>query len=275
MPKGSVWIVDATWFGDAGSNVVAAESLAAGSKSLPIVGIDSSGNFRIDGLLPREYSLCAVDGRTLRAATLEGVRAGTLDVRIAIPDGGLYERVAGRVVNRAGEPVPGLFVSAERDGFLIRSPDGSHAYGTGVPLKAEETDADGRFDLGRVAKEEVSLVVRGDAIVHLDVPPPLGDRPDDLRLVVAMRCHLKVEMQRPSEGATGFRVLDADGRALDITIYSGRNVRGSPQGTLTDGVSEVVTVEDSARTLVVLQGSKELRRIPLSLKPGPPTIVRP
>ncbi|HKE00740.1 MAG TPA: sigma-70 family RNA polymerase sigma factor, partial [Planctomycetota bacterium] len=123
--EAKVWIDDATLFGYGDSRTMAAESVSSGSESMPIVQTTGDGRFVIEGLSSREYRVCAVDTKSLRRATIEGVRAGTQDLAIALPEGGLYERVSGRVVNRAGEPVAGVYVRSWRNGIVMGTPDGS------------------------------------------------------------------------------------------------------------------------------------------------------
>ncbi|HKE01887.1 MAG TPA: carboxypeptidase-like regulatory domain-containing protein, partial [Planctomycetota bacterium] len=243
------------------------ESLLAGATGARMVDTDALGKFRIEGLLPREYRIDAMDPRTLAVGRVESAPAGLGDVRVEIPAGATHARVAGRVVDREGAPLAGIRVRAARTTFRTTSV----AYTSDLPTVT--TDDEGRFEIRNVARDEVSVEADGDAVIPASVQAPF-DAPADLRIVVLRRCHLQVELASSDE-ADSFAVLDGAGARLTIRSFRGSTTHFHPIATLTGGRSLVVGVEETATTLVLLSQGKETRRVPLALKPGELAVVRP
>ena len=60
-----------------------------------------------------------------------------------------------------------------------------------------------------------------------------------------------------------------------INVFEGNQRSTAPWFALHDGVSGVVAVDQSARTLVLFRDRKEVRRVPIEPKPGKALVVRP
>ncbi|HKD99616.1 MAG TPA: hypothetical protein VKE69_01295, partial [Planctomycetota bacterium] len=263
-----VWlegIGDRTWMGD---EYPVVESVVAGRKDAPLVRSDASGAFRIRGLLPRNYRIDAMDAKTLAVGSAEGVAAGRSDVRIAIPANATHARLAGRVESLGGEPLAGIQVRPARMTFhTFRM-----AYTEDLPLVT--TDAQGRFELRDVAREGVFIQAVGESIIPGDVAAPFAN-PEDVHIVVSRRCHMQVELVDANEGVDGFSVFDADGKRLVIRSFRGPMTISSDSESIDSGRSKVVGVDETAKTMALFRKDKEVRRVPLALKPGELTVVRP
>jgi len=266
-----VWIRDASWLGSGEGALVIQEQFLGGS--LPVVDTDAQGRFEIRGLLDRPYDLAAGDLRTLRIGKVDRVPAGASDVRIELASEPLHDRVAGHVVSPAGEPIAGVKVVVHRRAFEIVHPGGRGSQTQSIETAPALTDADGRFELRDVLREDVGLSLTSDAIVPVWLPAPFGSNPVDLRVEVLRRRHLKIELDA-GDPAQWFTVLDASGKLLEISEWEGENRSSSSRRGIESGRTPVVAVAETARTVVFHGSTAELRRVPIELKPGAPTIVR-
>jgi hypothetical protein len=91
---------------------------------------------------------------------------------------------------------------------------------------------------------------------------------------VHQRCHLQVELLPPQDRADEFRVVDAQGRSLDLLVITGNSVNAYTAMELNDGRSEVVSTSSQARTLLLFKQDQEVGRVPLDLLPGEVNRVR-
>src|SRR5262249_22494942 len=97
---------------------------------------------------------------------------------------------------------------------------------------------------------------------------------ESLVITVSRRCHFKVELRDPAE-AGAFELLDAEGHTLPLTVRKGNVSSLDTRMPLSAGRSEMATVEETARTVVLYRGDKEVRRAPVELKAAAPTILQP
>ncbi|HKE00258.1 MAG TPA: sigma-70 family RNA polymerase sigma factor [Planctomycetota bacterium] len=271
LPRARVWIRDPTWFASSDEHdLFALEWVLGGRKGSAQVDADDEGRFRIEGLVARPYDLGAIDARTLRRGELDRVEAGATDARVVVPDEPVYARVAGRVVRPNGDPIEGVEIRVFRQGFQIQLATGGW-YRDGAAIGPVVTDAEGRFELRDVVRESGGVMAEGDAIVT--VFAPFAGEPVDMRVEALARCHLKLEVD-PAEHADRFEVRDAKDEKLGIYVWQGESVYRHTSGTIEDGRSPVTAVVETARTVVIFRGADELRRVPVELAPGKPTIVR-
>jgi hypothetical protein len=78
----------------------------------------------------------------------------------------------------------------------------------------------------------------------------------------------------PQDRADEFRVVDAQGRSLDLLVITGNSVNAYTAMELNDGRSEVVSTSSQARTLLLFKQDQEVGRVPLDLLPGEVNRVR-
>ena len=87
-------------------------------------------------------------------------------------------------------------------------------------------------------------------------------------------CWLRVELDDP-ERADGFEVEDADGERMPLIFREGDVTFSRIAANIKRGRSDVVKVDERARTLVLFQGADEAGRVALELAPGEVTVIRP
>ena len=289
LPGTQVWIVDPTMlgsFGDPGaggrSGFVYTETFLAGSEDGWFsVWTDDEGRFEVTGLFDRDYTLQAMDPRTLLRTELEGVPAGE-PVEIVLPTDALFERLRGRVVSFAGRPVEGVSLRPMNDAFVYKN--AGVTMGTQHATAREklvETDAEGRFEITEVPRRLAYLRLEGENTIPLEWGrrvegglAELIDDPDEIVITVGVRCHFQVELDGPDVADT-IAVLDPEGRDLTISEFIGNGRRDGPRAELIDGLSPTLAVGDNARTLVLYKDDVEVDRLEIELHPAEKTMLRP
>ena len=242
---------------------------------------DAEGRFEITGLDAREYTLDAMDPETLVRTGKLRAQAGARDVELALPADAFWKRVAGRVLSRSGEPLAGVSVSPMCDTFRL-SYEGAVLSTWHSSIEGTVTDERGHFELEHVPRELVYLRLDGEESVPVEygrhVEGGLGElsrgRLQDLEITVPLRVRLRVLLAAPGE-ADAVAVLDENGERITINVFEARGRHESPTVRLSEGRSEVLTITDSATTLVLLRGEDEVRRVPLTLVRGVVNEIRP
>ena len=278
-----VFLSDASILGGDERGPIVMENFLAGEAGGPpwrFTSTDAEGAFAIDGLLPREYRLRAMDMDTLLIAETDPIVAGSLDVDIELDTSRLFPRVAGRIVDREGKPVARASVAPMCDAFRLkhmgRTLSTSHA-----GLDGTTTDADGRFVLLNLPKSLVYLRIDGEDIVPLEygryvdgdtrfaksIRELPADKIEQLEIRVGRRCHFQVELADPSF-ADELSVLDGEGDPVELSVFAGNSRRDGPRQELRGGRSEVIACPDDGVMLVLRKSGAEVSRRKLELKPG-------
>ncbi len=234
---------------------------------------DAEGRFEIEGLLDRSYDLWAV-GPALRAARMGPVQAGTEGVEIVLP-GATRVALSGRVVRPNGDPVEGVTISPIRKLETPADDDGPGESLYAFARTQAITGPDGRFVFDALATEGVELQVWGGAGVGF-VHRSLDDveNGDELEIVLAANLHFSVELTEAGV-ADSFRIEDAAGLTLVLRRSHGDVNFTSEAGHFEKGRSDVYSVSETARTLVLLSGEEQVLRLPVSLRAGEVTRIRP
>ncbi len=236
----------------------------------PWTRTDERGEFTLTGLLERSYDLRAMRDENLLWADLPGVRAGSAGVEMRLPTAACFGELAGRVVTGAGQPVPGVRVALMGDVLKV---GGNTMHAQAMHTRS---DAEGRFVLREVPHRHAYLRLDGESILPLEYGRGVdggllelaGARPTEVTVTVSVRVHVQVELARP-DLATALRVLDGNGRRLDIDVFEGRSRSTYDELQLQDGRTPVFVVPDAAVTLVLMrQDGTEAQRHPLVLVPG-------
>jgi RNA polymerase sigma-70 factor (ECF subfamily) len=269
--------VEAEWSGTKVSVGEDIEALLAGRSSAvgPAASTDEHGRFRLGGLLPRAYRLSAFSSKTMQFVVSAPIEAGQRGVELRFPEEERFEVIAGRVVGRSGIPIAHAHVWLERENTPPASTS-VRASDTRLSGNSTYTDADGRFEYRGVPRAVSGIhaqaaVQTPDAMVALDASTDLSD----VRIVVPLECHFKVDLTGTSIQATSVAVVDGDGQALSFGVHRGSLWMTRNRFELDGPVTEAFTVSEDA-ALVVLSGEGgELARIPLHLVPGELVIVRP
>src|SRR5262249_30871870 len=96
---------------------------------------------------------------------------------------------------------------------------------------------------------------------------------DQLRIVVGLRLHLRVEASAAQPGDR-VAVLDEKGAPLMINVFRGRSRNTTEDVELKEGRSDTLAVPDTATTLVLKRGETIVSRTPLALTAGEVNVVR-
>lgn len=266
-----VWVQDPTLFARNGvlqnqsGAPLLVEDISAGGKGSED-RTNFFGNFKLEGLGDRTYTVCALDLDTFLRTEIEGVQAGTEGLLIQLPEDGLLERVAGRVLDSAGTPLPGITVATAAVTFDAFGQVNQSA-NSGVV-----TDESGYFEITGVPKRSAFLLLSGETIMPSSFGGPhLEELEQDLlnlEITVLSRCHFLVSLQEKAQ-ADAFSVLDESGAELLISSFRGSTITNTNRAKLSsDGRSDSVAVPETARTLVLYRDNQEVNRTPMSLRPG-------
>jgi hypothetical protein len=188
--------------------------------------------------------------------------------------------VAGKVVDREGRPVPGVSIMPATDTCTVAYRGRTVSTYHGRQEQRAVSNDEGEFELERVPRELVYLRIDGAEIISDDwgrhTPGGLAElsdgRIEDLRIEVRVRMRAQVFLSDPDE-ADRLRVLRRDGSPLRINLVRGDGRREVDEITVErdaegGGRTEVLTLDDSAATLVLLRGDEEVRRVTLALQRG-------
>jgi RNA polymerase sigma-70 factor (ECF subfamily) len=239
----------------------------------------ADGAFTLEGLLERTYSVFAFDPRTLDGVGPVELRAGDEHAELRLARGSPLP-VAGRVVSRAGVPLPGVRVTLGRRfdwraegsevetrwvGFPLRGPFASWT----LPEHAATTDGEGRFELPPLVTRGAFLELRGKALV-LGESYDLSRAPDpsDLEIVADAGSRFQIELRDPDE-ADAFSLVHLDGARVAVLFLEVEGVTISASLPSIDaGRSGVVLAEEGEYEIVLYSGDAEVRRERLSLVGG-------
>ena len=268
-----VWLDDPTVFGQLGKDMVSAESLLRGDErwwSFEVTKTD--GTFEIGGLFARPYHVQAMDPILLASADSGPVFPAPAPLELVLATHDVYPRVAGHIVTQSGEPVAGVAVRMMRQTYVVELAEGHQS--DALERAPVFSDDDGAFEFASVPKEGVGLIVEGESILFTGTR--LVDEKDveAIEIVVTRRLHLQLELDAPHDRVDALRVLDADGVELILNVMQDEGSLHGPEMPVIDGRSAVISLDDRATTLVLLRGTKVVARLPLSLAPGDPNVVR-
>ncbi len=233
---------------------------------------DKDGAFVIGGLVPGEYRVACMERRSLLHVETAPIAAGKRDVRLVLEGAANCVRVAGRVVSRAGRPVEGVTLHPglrlERWPYVKDVPFAMHG-------DSATTDAEGKFAFEKLSPEGLSFQLISPNLLVMEWKPPADAKLDDLKVVVALRCHVQVDLGTRPEFADSFVVLDETGEKVQALEYQGPMAMVDDPVPIELGRSPVVAVTEDARTVVLSKDQNEIQRLPVRLVPGELTVVRP
>jgi hypothetical protein len=226
---------------------------------------DRSGCFTVNGLLPKNYTLCALDPRSLVRTEMHHVAAGSDGVRLLL-DSSDTQAVTGQVVDAEGRPVAGARVTpAVRTQYLLSN--WLHRdYSAGYVGAATYTDRQGhfRFELGRSLLQ--LQVTRPNAL-----PALLPLARDALRTELQVRlddcAYLRFKGTHPALEADRFETYDAEGRKLLMVTRQGGESIHQSQGLVADNPSQITEISPATREVVFLCEDRELLRQPIQVAP--------
>jgi protocatechuate 3,4-dioxygenase beta subunit len=278
IKSAQVWTSDETHFGyieiEGGEMAVRAgstiEGLLRGDPFTPRMRTSAAGRFELGGLLARDYRVHVLDPKRMTATTVT-LAAGTRNVEIRMPAEDLHERITGRVTNLSGEPIAGAWVKLVRD-----NPAENASELDRFESAAAKTDAEGRFAFERVSKSVLALRVEGEGMALEGFEHTIRPGDDLLHVEIAapLRVHVQVDASNhPS--ADEVAVLDAGGEKLELAIRHGNSAYGMREVRLIEGRSEIFSVLETAKTLVLYANDAEVLRQPVKLASGSLNTLRP
>jgi hypothetical protein len=250
---------------------IALEGLAVGDGGGPSTRdtTDAEGRFELGGLDRRSYVLGLVDRRSMLTMRTDPLQAGRTDVEIRFGGDIATVRVAGRVVDRGGQPVPGAEVWIAREVAREGSRQGQRVE---VFTRA---NGEGAFEFPSLSSDVSSARVAFPNDLSVEHEIEKGANLGGLVLVAFRRAHLQVDLTGSSVVADGFEVLDESGEPLTVGKFEANFAMSMSRAPITGGRSEVLTSLDSAETVVLYEKEKEVSRIKVRLVPGEVTMVRP
>lgn len=311
VPGARVWVSDPTWFGNAAElgmdatceglteSTMTREDVASlwsgnddadertqrfRSPSLPMwsfVRADAEGRFTLGGLAARDYTVRAMDERTLQLVTAGPFTAGSTGLALELPRAALWPRVAGRVLDTDGNPVAGASLAISTTGLAVDR--GTYTTYRGESRGEEAvTDAGGRFELADVPFS-ATIAVTGDHIERTEfgsvrrggLEQAISGAPEAVTIVVRHRFHLRIDASATPGLADSAVVLDAEGRTLWCDRIEGASTYGRQEIELVDGRSGSWNLAPEARTLVLRKAGAEVRRLELFLVPRSENLIVP
>lgn len=233
------------------------------------------GTFVLGGLQQRSYRLHVLHGASMLSFVTDPILAGSRDVEVRAPQRAPSERISGRVVTREGAPIAGATVSVTRRELRARA-DKFDLLVVGGPIAS--TDEDGRFEVDAPGgATDISVSIGDDPHAHGQFELAGLDL-ERLELTISRRC--AVQLNGWPANASGDRksadhvhFLDETGSQLVIVIRRGNRAVAAFEAELSDGRSELLGVEEHARTLVFTRDEIEVARIPIALDPRRLTLL--
>ena len=235
---------------------------------------DRRGHFRLEGLLPEEYVLRAIDPSSLVAAELDVTAGASEDVVVVLDDDRGLSAVAGFVHSTDGTPLEGVRVALTRDigcrWNTIPLPD------DGARTQAY-TDEHGHFELAPVTRYGTHLALERPGFVafeHRDL-----DGFEDLssiRLELPPLCRLQVDLGSAPSFADSVTVADEEGECLPLIGARKDADSVLESAPFTDGKTDVFWVSKRARAITLHdeEGQVVLVR-KVELDPAELVVVRP
>lgn len=283
IERADVFLIDTQFFGAVEVGIGNASSVSEQSIEQYLAGADiyqpryvtgADGAFRFEGLQDREYRVDVGMHDIPATGTSAPIRAGAKGVDVVLDTSGPRADLAGRVVDRRGEPVAGARVYV-----AVTRPDSEDFIGG----PSQETDAAGRFAFQRVRGSQFMIQVGLAGIIAEPLHVLPGDRFDDIVVTVSRRAWFQVDLGDRADFADAARLVDVRGEtiALDLTrITHDGGVTTSTNATATvlpivAGRSEVGSTAERECTCVLTKDGVEVARIPVRLGGTGVTIVRP
>lgn len=228
-----------------------------------------SGEFRLTGLLDREYSLVAWAEEGSSIAFDDSVRAGSADVTLWARADAIRPEVRGRVVGWNGTPVQGATVFTS-----LRT----NWRGGGVG-KWAETDETGSFALKSVPRFMAQMDVFGDKVVHRKVVLDSDDPALDMEVAVERWAPIRVDLAPGMPSTLGIIGWGDDREVRYVRRYS-EDGRGFSQGSVEvkAGDTGLLWIRESASRLSFYLPDGEpddppFIELPIRLDPGAPCNV--
>lgn len=264
-----LWLLESTYFSgdEGGCSIEALMGMGPGERHLTVRS-DEHGAFRLEGLAEGEYTVVACDPASFQQVHSARVAAGTEDLVLQMAEDGLWSEVHGRVLSKGGEPQAGVEVNVMLDLAALHK-DGAFIRTSSWLLGSTETDAQGEFSLRDLPKRHGHLYLAGSSILSARIPcEDLGDSEEpaleQVELSVARRVHLRVTL-REDESADEIGLLAADHLPLGMQVQRGKPGPLRMRMPVEAGRTEILSVSDEARFLILYREGQEVGRRAITL----------
>ncbi|MSR62860.1 MAG: sigma-70 family RNA polymerase sigma factor [Planctomycetes bacterium] len=230
----------------------------------------ADGSFELAGLLERSYEVHLFDPQSATHAGPWTIAAGRAGLELVLAPEARSARVAGRVISSGGVPLSGVQLRPQRT-------FGRSAFDAPPPLGEVSitTDERGEFEFPELALEGTQLVLMHPKLLFRSVALADFDDLEHLELVEPLMCELQVDASAAAEDFDSVEVLDAAGAQLETIQSFGTGYSVGTEARLKQGLSDVLSIRETARTLVLKKGGIEVLRKALVLDPERRTTVRP
>ena len=227
----------------------------------------ADGSFELTALLERDYVLAVMDPATLQIVRSGPIAAGSTDVQLVLPASGVFERLAGRVLDSHGAPCAGVSLELLRQTFGLPGGFVGREY-----RSAGLTDEEGRFELVRVARAGVELRFSDRSFfpVHLQLESITDPR--DVRVEALRLGPVQISVTGAAPEGASIELRDAANQSVLFRIIGGshnttlRSLVLSDALRFANGRTPVLSVPDTARAAVLLDAQKnELRRVTVTV----------
>ena len=246
------------------------EDLVGGPDGVRETATNGAGHFRLTGLLERDYLLVLNEPATLLGNTSRWVRAGAQEVRVVLQRTVIRDRIAGRVTNELGEPVPQVAIALQRN---IAADYGDFPIASLMGSKTSSDD-DGRFEFGPAATGGLMLSVRPGAGYQSQYLSLEGyEDLDEIEVVLAGVANFYVDLGLQADLADSMQLLDEEGTALFLHTARGLGGFAVDEGGFADGRTPVYSATAGQCTVVLLKAGSEVGRREVTLQPGQTTAI--
>jgi hypothetical protein len=179
-------------------------------------------------------------------------------------------------VDRSGAPVHGATV------WLVRripgvSEDDPSPFWHSLSSEPTTSNLSGEFEFADVslAVAEIRAVDSEQYLLNRFVLAGSEDLAQ-LQFTMQRQCNFRIDLGASWLTASSFSVVDADGELLDITDPADKGVTTAPRQPLYEQGSNPLAVSDNAAAFVFFDAFESpVLTLPVMLKPGEVTIVRP
>lgn len=256
-----VWLVGGTTYSDLATTV---EDELGGVIPAKGVRTDAQGRFEYPGLFGESYGLRVLDEETFQVAEAHDLRPGAGEVRLVLDGSEVIPRVAGRVVDRRGRPVPGIQLCLQFTEFEWAS--------GGSTFRLHElgvSDERGEFSFEDVPHRGVTFVASGagDDVdwLSLELDPTTAHA---LEIEVSLRLRFRLD-ERSLGDYERLMVVDAAGEQVSfVAIKSNVRSRALVWTRRPELGWPVFEVPDLAEAVVLESAGRDPLRIPLLLERG-------
>ncbi len=266
-----VWASDLTVIGN-GSDVTFAEVLVDPAPEFDVPRFshtDPQGRFRVPYLIDREYRLRAMWFPSSAMVEFGPFPAGTNDVLLRLATNSPTHPIAGRLVDKDGEPVSGASVALCRRGVEIPLTN-DHLWVSQVNGTVVLSDSGGRFSLPATPLSGLQLRISKSGFLDHDYYLEESHDPGNLEILVWRPARFRV-VAAP-EHADRFSLLLNEG--TPAPIFSAASWDGNldmshfQRAALLDGLSELLVVPDTVTHIVFYEGEEEIERAPVEVSFG-------